>query len=208
VAGPKNAEYLAAIVLAVLAAVASGHRAPGGEHARHRHDGPPALWRIPDGGAMPASEPVRVEISRIGVRASVLPVGKNRDGTVGVPPLHRPHHAGWYRHGPAPGSRGAAVLLGHYDDLRGPAVFYRLGEVRPGDVVRVVRRDRRVAVFRVDATEQVPKGRFPHQRVYGPVRYAGLRLVTCGGTFDHAAHSYRDNVIVYAHLTGGGRAHR
>ncbi|SEF61226.1 Sortase family protein [Thermomonospora echinospora] len=207
-ARPKNAEYLAAVVLAVTAAVAWGHGSPEDQRTGQVHDGPRALWHIPDGEAMPASAPVRLEIPRLGVRAPVLPVGRNRDGTVEVPPLHRPRHVGWYRHGPAPGSRGAAVLLGHYDDLRGPAVFYRLGEVRPGDVVRVVRRDRSVAVFAVDATEQVPKEGFPGRRVYGPVRYAGLRLVTCGGTFDHARRSYSDNVVVYAHLTGRERIRR
>lgn len=150
---------------------------------------------------LPAAEPVRVEIPVIGVRAPVVPVGQAPDGTVQVPPLDEAHRVGWYRHGPAPGSRGSAVLLGHYDDLRGPAVFHRLGRVRRGDAVRVERRDGRTAVFAVESVEQVPKSRFPARKVYGPVDHAGLRLVTCGGSYDRLRRTYRDNLIVYARLT-------
>ncbi|RFU36600.1 class F sortase [Actinomadura logoneensis] len=196
--------YLVAGGLAVLGALAVGHgvRSPAG--TRHYRDlgGPRALWSIPDGTALPAAVPERVEIPDAGVRATVMPVGQNRDGTVQVPPFDAASRVGWYRAGPAPGTRGSSVLLGHYDDLRGPAAFYRLHRVRPGAVVRVARSDGRTAVFRVDAVEQVPKRDFPGSRVYGDVRYAGLRLVTCGGRYDRAAHSYRDNLIVYAHLTG------
>ena len=39
---------------------------------------------------------------------------------------------------------------------------------------------------------------FPTQRVYGPIRYPGLRLVTCGGSFDRIHRRYRDNIVVYA----------
>jgi len=190
VAGSSGAGYLVALGLVAVAAL-------------HMHDaaGRDRSADAPEGRVLPAAEPLRVEIPRIGVRAPVRGVGRNHDGTLQVPPLSRPQEVGWYRHGPPPGSRGAAVLVGHYDDLRGPAVFHRLGELRRGDVVRVVRRDGRVAVFTVDASEQVAKSAFPTHRVYGPVRHAGLRLITCGGTFDRARRSYRDNLIVYARLT-------
>lgn len=185
----------------MVVAIAAGRTGTTGDRPDEpRYDGPRALWHIPDGRALPASPPVRLEIPRIGVAARVTEVGRNGDGSVEVPPLGRAHLVGWYRHGPSPGSRGSAVLLGHYDDLRGPAVFHRLGDVRPGDAVRVVRRDGTTARFRVDAAERVRKERFPSRRVYGPVRYAGLRLVTCGGRYDPRRRAYRDNVIVYAHL--------
>ncbi|REF00154.1 class F sortase [Thermomonospora umbrina] len=200
---PSGGRALTAIGLAVLVAVAAGGtRGSDDRPPERRYDGPRALWHIPDGASLPASDPVRVEIPRLGVRASVMEVGKNPDGTVEVPPLRRAELVGWYRHGPAPGSRGSAVLLGHYDDLRGPAAFHRLGGVRRGDVVLVPRRDRTVARFRVDATERVRKTGFPARRVYGSVRYAGLRLVTCGGAYDRRERSYRDNLIVHAHLVG------
>jgi len=76
----------------------------------------------------PRSEPVHVDIPRIGVDAEVVPVGLNPDGTVGVPPLDTGAPLGWYRYLAAPGDPGPAVLLGHVDTYEGPAVFYRIHE--------------------------------------------------------------------------------
>ena len=42
---------------------------------------------------------------------------------------------------------------------------------------------------------------FPTQQVYGNTPDAQLRLITCGGTLDRAAHNYLSNVVVYATLT-------
>ncbi|MFI0449998.1 class F sortase [Actinomadura sp. 6N118] len=148
-------------------------------------------------------QPVRIVIDKIGVTAPVGPVGLRRDGAVQVPPLSRVNEVGWYRHGPAPGERGPAVLLGHVDSGRGgPGVFYRLGRLRPGDAVRVVRTDGRALRFRVTSVEDVPKDRFPTARVYGDLDHAGLRLITCGGSFDRASRSYTRNVIAWARLAG------
>ena len=44
---------------------------------------------------------------------------------------------------------------------------------------------------------QVPKDHFPTAEVYGPAPGRVLRLITCGGSFDHGAGHYRDNVIAF-----------
>src|SRR6266508_4555031 len=80
----------------------------------------------------------------------------------------------------------------------GPAVFYQLERLRPSDTIRVRRRDGRTAAFQVDSVERFPRERFPTSRVYGPLDYPGLRLVTCGGLFDYQRHQYQDNVMVFA----------
>ncbi|WP_026416734.1 class F sortase [Actinomadura oligospora] len=195
--------YLLAGALAALGAVALGHGVRSHPDTAHYRDlgGPRALWNIPNGTALPAATPERIEIPDAGVHASVMPVGQNRDGTVQVPPLQSAERVGWYRGGPAPGTRGAAVLLGHYDDRSGPAAFYKLHKVKPGAIVKVSRSDGRTAVFTVDATEKAPKSNFPATRVYGTVHYAGLRLITCTGPYNPTHHSYQANLIVYAHLT-------
>jgi hypothetical protein len=90
------------------------------------------------------------------------------------------------------------VLAGHVDDTTGPKVFFQLRELKAGDQVTVTRSDGRDVLFHVDAVEQYPKGAFPTNAVYGPAPGSSLRLITCGGTFDAAARSYRDNIVVYA----------
>ena len=52
--------------------------------------------------------------------------------------------------------------------------------------------------FRVRSTQHVAKTAFPTDLVYAPTLEPSLRLVSCGGVFDHARGSYLDNVIVYA----------
>ncbi|WP_327590545.1 class F sortase [Nonomuraea sp. NBC_00507] len=149
---------------------------------------------------MEAARPTAVYIPSIGVAAPLTELGLDTRGAIENPPLDAPNLAGWYRYGPVPGQRGAAVITGHLDTRSGPAVFARLKEVKRGDQVQVLRADRSVAVFVVDKVEHTPKARFPAKKVYGKLAYPGLRLVTCGGAFDRQAHSYRDNTIVYAHL--------
>ena len=150
---------------------------------------------------MRPSVPTRLEIPAIGVTTSLLRLGLNPDHSLQVPPLSRAQEAGWYRYGPTPGSTGAAVIAGHVDTTRGPAVFFRLGKLRPGDVISVHRQDGTTAEFRVDSAEAVSKNDFPTQKVYGRVGYPALRLITCGGSFDRGSGHYTENIIVYAHLT-------
>jgi Sortase domain len=142
--------------------------------------------------------PVRLEIARIGVSTGLQRLGRARDGTVEVPSEWGV--AGWYAGGTRPGDPGSAVILGHVDSKSGPAVFYRLRELRPGDQVEVVQAGGARIRFAVERTEQVDKQRFPTADVYYPTLTPRLRLVTCGGSFDPATGHYRSNVIVYATL--------
>ena len=106
--------------------------------------------------------------------------------------------AGWYTGSPRPGEIGSSIIAGHIDSLAGPAVFFRLRLLRPGNLVYVRRADGTIAVFRVTAEHMYPKPDFPTEQVYGPVPDAELRLITCGGVFDPTTLSYLSNVVVYA----------
>nr|WP_242613522.1 class F sortase [Herbihabitans rhizosphaerae] len=150
---------------------------------------------------LPKSEPVSVEIAKIGARSSLVPLGLNKDKTVQVPPVEQPMQAGWYTAAPTPGERGPAIILGHVDGNKQPGIFFRLREMAPGDEVVVARQDGNTARFRVTRVDQVAKAEFPTQAVYGDTAGAELRLITCGGVFDRSARSYQDNIIVYAQLT-------
>jgi hypothetical protein len=146
--------------------------------------------------------PVRIDIPRIGVSSSLMRLGRDSGGAVETPPLSRAAVAGWYELGPRPGDPGSAVILGHVDSDGGPAVFFRLRELRRGDEVRVGRADGSSVSFVVERTEQFPKERFPTDDVYYPTLTPGLRLVTCGGQFDYQTDHYLSNIIVFAALRG------
>ncbi|WP_432839198.1 class F sortase [Dactylosporangium sp. CA-092794] len=162
---------------------------------------PPAAPASVAARGMAASVPVRLQIPAIGVDTPLMSLGLNPDGTVEVPPLRAGAPAGWYRNLRTPGEVGPAVVLGHVDTAHdGPAVFYRLRELRPGDTATVRRQDGSAATFVVERVVEVPKTNFPTDEVYGPVGYPALRLVTCGGSFDYSRREYRHNILVYARL--------
>ena len=142
--------------------------------------------------------PVRIEIPKIDVVSPLDRLGRAPDKTVEVPT--RWEVAGWYAPGTRPGDPGSAVILGHVDSKRGPAVFFRLRELRRGDEIRIARADGSTVRFAVERIEQYDKRRFPTDDVYYPTLTPALRLVTCGGEFDATAGHYRSNVIVFAAL--------
>ncbi|MGI8753641.1 MAG: class F sortase [Acidimicrobiales bacterium] len=146
------------------------------------------------------SEPLSLRIPSIGVATHVVDEGLTADGALQVPPLTSTgtHEAGWYDLGPAPGQTGPAVIVGHVDSTSGPAVFYRLGSLAVGNKIMVGRANGTTATFTVTAVRQYPKASFPTQAVYGPIPYAGLRLITCGGKFDPASGHYLSNIVAYA----------
>jgi sortase (surface protein transpeptidase) len=153
----------------------------------------------PDAASLPSSEPAYISIPTIGLSASFEePLGLNPDRTIEVPDTYE--KVGWYQFGPTPGEIGPAVVLGHVDSFRGPAVFYRLKELKEGDPIMVTRKDGSVAIFRVTAQRNYAQSDFPSELVYGDINHAGLRLITCTGVYDKGVQRYSHNLIVYAAL--------
>lgn len=208
-------ELLAWIGVVVLLAVTStfviravrAERLQAQPTVRFQPAGPPSPWpSAASTGEAPCiftgcsrgqlvGPPIRVRIGAIGVDTSLEDLVLDSQGQLEAPKSYE--IAGWFKNGVAPGDAGPAVIAGHVDSGSGPAVFYRLSELRAGDAIEVLRDDT-WTTFRVTGTEQYPKDRFPSERVYRPTPDAELRLITCGGDFDPTRHSYRDNIVVYA----------
>jgi Sortase domain len=146
----------------------------------------------------PTVTPTRLDIAAIGVRTGLQRLGLLPDGT--LQPPSRWLEAGWFAKGIVPGQPGPAVIVGHIDSTKGPAVFYRLNELHVGSRITVTMSNRSVLHFVVDQMQRFKKKHFPTDTVYGPTPDAELRLVTCTGQFDAQAHSYLDNLVVSAHL--------
>jgi hypothetical protein len=154
------------------------------------------------GPSLQRSLPVSVDIPAIGVDSKLLHLGVNSDGTIQVPSVYtRADEAAWFKYSATPGQIGASVIEGHLDSYRGPAVFFRLGALRPGDSIDVTLADGITAVFRVTGVRQYLKSSFPAKIIYGATRYASLHLITCGGAFDYATGHYLSSTVVFASLT-------
>ncbi len=155
--------------------------------------GPPAAAAV----AVPRGQrPARIAIPAIGVDAEMADLGIAADGSIEVPGIAA--QAGWLDTTPAPGQQGPAVVAGHVDSATGPAVFYRLGALSPGDQIEVTSRSGATSTFTVDGVRTYAQDDFPTGEVYGPVPGPALRLITCGGDYVAADGGYQSNVVVYA----------
>ncbi len=195
-------------ITAVTVAVVSDEHAPAPPPSAVGSSAPAPVAAEASAVVLPPSDPVTIDIPAIGVQSTLQYLGVDKDGALEVPaPGPRYDDAAWYKYSPTPGAVGPAVISGHVDSARGgPSVFFRLGDLRPGDKVMVSRADGLVAEFRVDGVQVHPKDEFPTEAVYGDTDHAALRLVTCGGPFDRATRHYVDNVIVFGTLVGSHQA--
>lgn len=92
------------------------------------------------------------------------------------------------------------MIAGHVDSETGPAVFAGLGSLRNGAKVVIDRADGSVATFAVYKSEYFDRNHFPSDVVYRETGPTELHLVTCTGRYDHSAHHYAQNYVVFAKL--------
>lgn len=143
--------------------------------------------------------PEHMRIPSIGVDAPfAVPLGVDSNKEIEVPEGYE--EVAYYKHGPTPGQLGPAVVLGHVDSVAGPAVFYSLGQLEEGDLIEIDREDGVTAIFEVERLERHEQRGFPTRKVYGDLAYAGLRLITCSGSYDREIQRYSHNLIVFARL--------
>jgi LPXTG-site transpeptidase (sortase) family protein len=153
--------------------------------------------RIGDVDQASAPVPERLRIPSLDVDAPVISVGVTGNGDMEVPKDVR--DVGWYRHGPAPGEPGAAVLAGHVDSReQGRGVFFDLRRLDVGSHVVVTNSAGNVQRYEVVARRTYDKPRLPTDALFSRTGPPQLVLITCGGDFDNEAGSYRENVVVYA----------
>lgn len=148
----------------------------------------------PEPAADPAPE--RLLVPGLGLDEPLIELGLLDDGTLEAPA--RPDDVGWFAGGSRPGQPGPTVIAAHVDGPDGPAVFYDLPTMVPGDQIEVaVEGGERVRYVVRDVADH-PKDDFPTAAVFGATPRDELRLVTCTGPWDPAEESYTDNRVVYA----------
>ena len=146
-------------------------------------------------------KPRTLEIPKLGVQTTVEFVGLDDERRMDVPKEWE--NVGWYQYGPIPGEAGSAVIAGHLDSPTGPAVFYDLSKLQPGDSIVVTNEQGNILEFIVEYIEQYKDVSFPIQKVFNDAdNKKRLNLITCAGTFSRSRSVYSDRLVVFASLKG------
>lgn len=158
---------------------------------------PPGGPRVENSGEETPIRPVRLRIPSIGVDAAIEAVGEDVLGRMDTPTDAA--DVAWYEPGVRPGDAGNAVIAGHLDDIHGdPAAFWRIGQLTAGDAIIVVNSDDSEVHFVVVEAVAYPYTDAPIQRIFGFDVRQNLNFITCTGSWDRGAHTYRQRLVVYA----------
>jgi predicted outer membrane protein len=156
--------------------------------------------KVPQAGSSDAEReaavpPVKLKLQGV-ENAPVQAVATGSDGQLQMPTS--PKAVGWWAAGAAPGSDGGTVLLaGHVDTARsGRAVFAGLSEVPVGAKVSVTGGDGHVHRYKIVARRTYLQTALPRDLFQGAGK-PRLVLVTCTGAYDHKAHRYTHNLVLY-----------
>lgn len=145
------------------------------------------------------NEPRQIALPALDATGCVQKVGIDQQGAIAAPT--NVHLAGWYIHSAVPGEQGVSIIDGHVRGRYADGIFIKLGQLRPGDALRVQLGDmswRDFTVMRNDtypaaqAAEELPR------QLEGTVKQ--LTLITCGGSYDQRTKTYDKRVIVRAAL--------
>jgi len=161
--------------------------------ASHRRTPPPAP--LPNMSLAP-STPTALHIDRLSITARIEGVGINERGEMIDP--RNATDATWYQYGYLPGAPGNAVIAGHYLYESKPALFYRLHELAPGDVVDITTDQQNTITFRVVGSQHYDADNAPFTEIFGASKKAQLRLVTCYGAWNKAQQRYAERLVVTA----------
>lgn len=142
--------------------------------------------------------PQKIIIPRLGIETGILPIGLNEKGEMVMPEDYT--NVGWYRDGFRLGEKGSIVIAGHLDSKTGPAVFYRLSQLQPGDEIRVIDQNGREFIFIVTRLQTYYDANFPLEEVFLANDKQRLNLITCRGHFDRAKQRYNQRVVVFSEL--------
>jgi LPXTG-site transpeptidase (sortase) family protein len=126
-------------------------------------------------------------------------VTKGVDAHNVMEPPDRPTEVAWYPFTAKPGAGTNAVFSGHLDYASvGPAVFWHLGELKPGDAISVRDAAGGQLTFAVSSINVYPLSSAPVQDIIGPTASSAVTLITCAGSFDRKSGLYDKRLVVRA----------
>lgn len=142
--------------------------------------------------------PTSIHIPSLNISATVESAGFNKEGNLATPSSG--DVAVWYTNSSKPGAIGNAVIAGHVDDLRGPALFFELQHLLIGDKVIVEGKRNNSVTFEVISIESYPRNSAPISQIFGFSSKPQLNLITCHGVFDRKLGTHEKRLVVYTKL--------
>ncbi|TDL82704.1 class F sortase [Peribacillus frigoritolerans] len=142
--------------------------------------------------------PVQIVVPSLDIEANVESVGLTDDGTMELPSDDK--LTAWYENGALPGENGNSVIAGHVDNKTGPAVFFRLKDIKPGEEVIVYGKNGEELTFVVQDKKAYPFDDAPLPSIFGFSQEKKLNLITCTGTFDLKKKTHLERLVVSTKL--------
>lgn len=142
--------------------------------------------------------PIRLTIPKIGVDATIDPMGITPDGDMEAPAKGR--NVGWFRFGSYPGETGSAVIAGHFGRWKNGdgSVFDDLNRLEAGDAVFVENTDGITTEFVVRESRNYNPQADALDVFSSDDEISHINLITCEGIWDEASQSYDKRLVVFA----------
>jgi len=156
-----------------------------------------------DSYAVAGDLPRTISIDKINVKARVLPMSVNADGTMQAP--INIFDSGWYAGSAKPGTPGAAVIDAHASGATREGLFAYLNTLVVGDTIEIEKGDGTKLKYRVTHTETVGLDTIDMQKLLKPHGNAkeGLNLITCTGEWLKDKNTYDQRALVYTERING-----
>ncbi|WP_424766317.1 class F sortase [Paenibacillus sp. sgz302251] len=139
--------------------------------------------------------PDSLYIPAVRINAKIEPV-TIKNGQMGVP--RNTARVGYLAStGILPGAPGNAIIDGHVDNYKGPAVFYRLKKLKKGDIVVIKSKKGEKIKFIVESVEKFKTDEAPIQKIFGASNEPRLNLITCGGKYNRSKKEYDARLVVF-----------
>ena len=154
-------------------------------------------WPTPQVTPVSNAPLTRLVIPSIQVDAPVVTLGVDGQGIMQSPKTA--FEVGWYDFTAQPGTGGNAVFSGHVDFASvGPAVFWNLRELGPGDLVEVRLADGTDYQYVVVSSTAYAGDDAPIADIVGPTGKDTVTIITCTGTFNREVRQYSHRLVVRA----------
>jgi LPXTG-site transpeptidase (sortase) family protein len=139
----------------------------------------------------------RLVIPAAKVDAPIVVKGVDGNGVMQAP--DNAVDVAWYDFTTRPGAGSNAVFSGHVDYINvGPAVFWNMKDLQPGDGIEVRYADGTSLAYAVTAVNTFDAASAPIDQIVGPTPKDSLTFITCAGTFNAATHQYDKRLVVRA----------